>query len=74
MTPEHPLVGVILRGVTGEWFVTPEEDYRGGRMGAIPVHVHAVHLHPWVGKTVWLSGYFSDEAGFLVEEIGPAEA
>ena len=70
ITREHPLQGEALTDVTGEWFLAPEEDYRGGGMGSIRLEFEASDTRRCAGAVVWATGIFDTGTGLLVDDMG----
>ncbi len=70
---EHPVTGEILEDGRGGRFLTPEEDDRGGGMGAVKILGHSMVVYPGLGKVVEVSGVYDREIGLLAEEVKPVE-
>ena len=68
---ENPVTGEIIEDGRGGRFLTPEEDDRGGGMGAIRILGHSMVVYPGLGKVVEVSGVYDREIGLLAEEVRP---
>ncbi len=70
ITRAEPLTGELIRDSAGLYFLSPEEDYRGGGMGSIRIHnLTARAKARFVGKVVKVAGVFEDGKGVSVEAI-----
>lgn len=70
ITKSEPVIGELLCDSAGFWFLTPEEDYRGGIFGAIRVHnLPSEAMHRYRNKLVKVAGIFEGGEGLTVEAI-----
>ena len=67
---EHPILGELIMDSGGAFFLTPEEDYRGGGMAAIPIAVPSKGaVTRFLGRLVRIAGTYEEGVGLTVEWI-----
>lgn len=67
---EHPLVGELMWDSAGLYFLSPEEDERGGGMAAIRVlGLEDEQAFELVGRIVKVTGVFDASRGLEIEAI-----
>ena len=65
ITEATELIGEVIVDVTGNRFLAPEEDYRGGGMGSVPL---LGHRGP-AGELVKITGVFDRDIGIWAESV-----
>ena len=67
---EHPILGELIIDSSGAYFLTPEEDYRGGDTAAIPIAVPSKGpVTRFLGRLVRIAGTYEEGVGLTVEWI-----
>ncbi len=67
---EHPILGELIIDSSGAFFLTPEEDFRGGNAAAIPIAaLTGDQVTRFLGRLVKIAGTYEEEVGLTVEWI-----